>query len=153
MVGIKIHGVMNKTTICDERYRPYLEYADKNGLPVLFHAWEPDEVAQVAQVAKDYKNCPLIVGHGGLTSYAAKVQAINAVRKYDNVYVDTCISSTYDGAIEWIVSQVGVERVLFGTDLGFFDCRQNYGKLALSKLSVEDKLKIFGENARKLFSL
>lgn len=153
MVGIKIHAMMNETEISDKRYLPYLEYADKKGLPVLFHAWTAGEVAQVAQLAKTYKNCPLILGHGGLTNYAAKEQAVDAVKKYGNVYVDTCISSTYDGAIEWIVSKVGADRVLFGTDLGYFDCRQNYGKLALSKLSVEDKLKIFGENARKLFAL
>lgn len=153
MIGVKIHGVLQQTVITDERYESAIAYADKHKLPVLFHAWTTEEVVQVARWAEKYHNCPLIIGHGGFTADGAKEQAVGAVRRFDNVFVDTCISSTYDGAIEWLVAKVGADRVLYGTDHGYFDCRQTYGKLALSKLKEEEKRKIFGENARKLFRI
>ena len=71
----------------------------------------------------------------------------------NSVFIDTTISSTYEGAIEWIVSKVGADRVLYGSDIPFFDCRQTFGKLALSKLSETDKIKIYGENAKKIFGI
>ena len=152
MIGIKVHGAEQSTTLNDPRYNAAYEFADKNGLPVLFHAWFDREVKEGFEVAKKYKNAKFIFGHSAFTDYSAKCVAIEACKTCDNVFVDTAISSTYDGAIEWIVSQVGVDKVLYGSDLAFFDCRQTFGKLALSKLSDSDKIKIFGENAKKIFT-
>lgn len=153
MAGIKIHAELQQVPENDERFRPWIEYADSHGLPVLFHAWTAKEAALAVKWAEEYTNCPLILGHAGFTSPETKAEVTEAIRRFENVYIDTCISSTYDGAIEWIVSRVGADRVLFGTDLGFFDCRQTYGKLALCRLSDEEKCKIFGLNAQKLFCL
>ena len=105
---------------------------------------------KIEEIAKKYKNAPIIIGHSGFTSYESKRIAIEACRTTENVFVDTAISSTYDGAIEWIVGQVGADKVLFGTDLPFYECSHNVGKIALSKISDKDKLKIFGENAKKI---
>lgn len=153
MLGIKIHAMMNHTTISDPGYLPYLEYANSHRLPVLFHAWTLEEVTHAAALAEHFKECPLILAHAGLTDYSAKTAAIEAIKKYENVFLDTAISSTYDGAIEWIVSKVGASRILYGSDCMFFDCRHTFGKLALSHLSEQEKIMIFGENAKTLLSI
>ena len=69
-------------------------------------------------------------------------------KKYDNIYVDTAISYSFEGAIEYMVSKVGAEKILYGSDMAFFDCRQTIGKIGLAKISESDKVKIFGENAK-----
>ena len=120
---------------------------------MLFHAWEAGEVKQAVEIAANYKNAKIILGHSGHTALGAKLAAIDGIRKYENIFVDTAISSTYEGAIEWIVSKVGADRVLYGSDMPYFDCRQTFGKLGLSKLSESDKIKIYGENARRLFGI
>lgn len=153
LFGIKIHAAMNDTAINNPAYLPYLEFANERNLPVLFHAWEPTEVSQIAALAENFRNCPLIIAHCGFTGYQAKLEAIKTVAKYEHVFLDTAHSSTYDGALEWIVSKVGADRILFGSDVPFFDIRHTLGKLALSHLSEEEKLKIVGLNAKHLFHL
>ena len=151
MLGFKIHAAHNGTCIRDERYLPYMEFADKNRLlPVLFHAWEKQDVEDVAYLAETFRNCPLILGHSGVRSYPVRMAAIEAVRKYENIFVDTAISITYDGSLEWLVSRIGADRILYGSDLPFFDCRQVLGNIALSNLTMEEKEKILGGNAGKI---
>lgn len=152
--GIKIHGLeQGGTPMNDRRYFPAYELANRLELPVLFHAWLPHEVAQVADVARQFPHAIIIMGHAGLTAFASKEEAISACKKYDNVYLDTAISETYDGSLEYIVSKVGADRILYGSDLGTFECTQTLGKLALSKLTDTEKEKILGINARNLFKL
>ena len=153
ILGIKIHASLQKSHINSPGYIHAYEIADKYKLPVLFHAWGADQVKQAADVADRYKDTVIILGHAGFTSYEAKLAAIDAIKKYDNIFIDTAISSAYEGALEWIVHQVGADRVLYGSDLPFFDCRHTLGKIALSKLSETDKLKILSENSMKIFCL
>lgn len=153
ILGIKIHAALQHTEIKNSRFVPAYELADKLELPLLFHAWEYSEVKQAVEVAETYKNAKIILGHSAMTSLDAKLAAIDGIKKCENVFVDTAISSTYEGTIEWIASKIGVERVLYGSDLPYFDCRQTFGKIALSNLTESDKIKIYGENARKIFKI
>lgn len=153
ILGIKIHAAFQKSSIDNPGYTQAYEIANKRKLPILFHAWNVDFVMLAANVASTYKDATIILGHSGFTDYRAKLAAIEAIKKNDNVLVDTAISATYDGSIEWIVSKVGSDRVLYGSDLPYFDCRHTLGKIALSKLSESDKLKILGENAKRIFRL
>ncbi len=152
MVGLKIHGAEQGAALNNRGYDTAYEFADRHNLPVLFHAWYEKEVKEGFEVAKKYKNAKFIFGHSAFTDRLAKLAVIEACKKCDNVFVDTAISSTYDGALEWIVSQIGVDKILYGSDIAFFDCRQTFGRVALSKLSGTDKIKIFGENAKKIFT-
>ena len=52
-----------------------------------------------------------------------------------------------------MVGGVGADRILFGTDLPFIDCRPQVGYVAAARISDDDKRRIFGRNARKLFRL
>jgi predicted TIM-barrel fold metal-dependent hydrolase len=47
------------------------------------------------------------------------------------------------------VREVGSGRVLFGTDNPFIDPRPQIGRVALARIPDEDKLNIFGANARR----
>ena len=153
MLGIKIHALCQETEIDDERYAPAYEFANKNKLPVLFHTWNDWEVEKVISVAKKYPDASLIIGHSAVTDYTAKLCVIKACREYDNIYADTAISTTYDGAIDWIVDKIGSDKLLYGSDLPFFDARQGFGRVAMSNLSDGDKEKIFGLNAKRIFKL
>ena len=153
MLGIKIHALCQETEIDDERYSEAYDFANKNKLPVLFHTWNDYEVEKVAAVAKKYPDAPMIIGHSAVTEYTSKLVVIKACRENDNVYADTAISTTYDGAVEWIVDKVGSDKILYGSDLPFFDARQGFGRVAMSRLSDGDKEKIFGLNAKRIFKL
>jgi len=149
--GIKVHGDMQGSVqLNDPRYDAAYELANKRKLPVLVHAWCPWEIEAAADVADRYKDLTIILGHSGMTFRA---DAIKAAQKCENILIDTAISSAVDNAVEGLVSAVGVERVVYGSDISFFDCIHTMGKIALSKLSDDAKEKIFGLNAKNLFRL
>jgi len=149
--GVKIHGcAQGATPENDPRYRHAFELADKLGLPVLFHAWERQEILRAADVARQYPNCKVILGHAGMTNPDTAAEVCGM---YDNIFCDTAISMTVDGAMERLVDKIGADRVLYGSDMAYFDCAQTLGKLALAKLSDDVKEKILGKNAAAIFKL
>lgn len=151
MLGIKIHAACHKIAIDDESYSFAYEFADKKGLPVLIHTWSSAEVNMAVKVAKRYKNLKIILAHCLFTDYSAKISAIEALKENDNIYADTTLSTTYDGALEWVVDRIGTEKILYGSDMAFFDSRQEIGRIVLSKLTDSQKEKILGLNAKELF--
>lgn len=150
ILGIKIHAACHKTNINDSRYDIAYEFADKNSLAVLIHTWSSENVNSVVQVAKKYKNLKLILAHSLFTDYNAKISAIEAIKRHENIYADTTRSTTYDGALEWAVDKIGADRLLYGSDLTFFDCRHQLGRIVMSKLTEGQKEKILGLNAKEL---
>lgn len=133
--------------------QPYYEYADKKGLPVLFHAWQTHEIKDAMEVAKRYRNAKFIFGHSGFVHKEGKELAIEACKCCENVMLDTTLSDVCDGAVEWIADKVGADRLVYGTDLTAFECAHILGRILLSKLSDTDKEKILGLNAKKFLNL
>ena len=79
---------------------------------------------------------------------------ISAVKKavYGNVYVDTSgMASLKNLIIEYAVSQIGSERILFGTDT--YSAASQRGRIEFSMISDRDKENILSGNAKKLFDL
>ncbi|MBP3634305.1 MAG: amidohydrolase [Oscillospiraceae bacterium] len=150
-LGLKVIPFVQGTLPIDcPGLQPYYEYADKYGLPVLFHAWMASEVKDATAVAKRYPNARFIFGHSGFTAFE---ESVAACKQCDNVLLDTTISDTYDGALERLVNAVGVDRVAFGTDLTAFECSHILGRILLSRLSDTDKEKILGLNAKQFLKL
>ncbi len=153
VLGMKVHAAFHRAAINDPRYEPFFEYADRHSLPVLFHTWEIADILHVAQIAARYRSAKFIIGHGAMRVWEVKREVVDAVRKYDNVFADTTISVAYDGAIEDTVSRIGADRLCYGSDVPFYDCRHVLGKVATSKLSDSDKEKILGLNAKRILGL
>lgn len=151
--GMKVHAAFHRSAINDPWYDCFYEYADVRSLPILFHAWEAVDCVHIAQVAKRFPHTKLIIGHGAMRPWAVRREAVAAIRNYENVFADTTVSVACDGAVEWIVNEIGADRLCYGSDFPFFDCRQVVGKVATAKLSDGDKRKILGENARMLLGL
>ena len=153
MLGVKIHASLAQSEINAPGYDSVYELANKRGLPVLFHTWTAGHIHQVEEVAQRFKDMKIIIAHSAFRDDSTRYAVIDFCKKNENVYVDTAISTTYEGSLEWMVGKIGADRVLFGSDISFYEARHNFGRIGLSKLSEADKIKIYGENARKLFAL
>ena len=145
--------MQGNTPLDDPRYFPAYDLAAEKNIPVLFHAWMAEEIRSAKALAERYPSVPMILGHSGFVDPAAREIAIDACRKQDNLFCDTCISYTYDGALEDLVSRIGADRVLYGSDINFYDNAFGLGRLALSKLTDDEKERILGRNAKTLFGL
>lgn len=151
MTGIKLEC----GCICtDPRCRPLMEKAASLGIPVLQHTWFkitggiPGESvpSDVAVLAREFPGVTIIMAHIG----GDWQRGIKAVRDLPNVLVDTSGSVVDCGMIENAVTELGAERILFGTDLPDVDFWANLGKIEGAEITPEQKNLILHGNAHRL---
>ena len=155
MRGFKIHPSLHGYPADGENLRPMWEFANERGLPVLSHTWSGDKTCSpgvLGKLAEEYPNAPVILGHSGgtLAGYDA---AIEAAKKRENVFLETCCSSVVYGTIERFVREVGAGKILFGSDMPFVNANAQIGKILYAKISDEDKRRILGLNMAGIIGL
>ena len=71
-----------------------------------------------------------------------------------NVYVDTSSArSIMPGLVEWAVSEIGAERILYGTDTPLYSASMQRARIDLADVTDEQKRLILRENAISLLEL
>ena len=148
---IKIHPFLAKCKMDDPRMKGIYEFASDRKLMLLTHTWlEGDSYGSLEifrNVAKDYLDITWIMGHSGGTY--GNYHAVQIVNELDNVLLDITMSTCPARQIEYFVSNVGSEKVLFGTDNPFLDPRPQVGRVGLAEISHQDRVNIFGANVRR----
>ncbi|MBP3634304.1 MAG: amidohydrolase [Oscillospiraceae bacterium] len=153
-IGLKVLACVQGDLPLDHpRYHRFYEYADRHNLPVLVHTWIAREVNEMFRMAQKYPNARFICAHSALTNRPAKEALIEGMKICDNVVADTAISEIYDGALEWIADKIGTDRLVYGSDFITFECSHILGRVAMSKLTDDDKEKIFSRNAKQWLKL
>ena len=153
--GIKIHPDTHSYPATGPAYQPMWAFAHERELPVLVHTWESSPTCGpllFEEIGKEFPRARILLGHAGATPKGVR-ESIQAARATSNLYLDLTKSLMHRGLLEVMVCEVGVERVLFGTDIPFMDGRSQIGYVAAARLSDEDKRRIFNLNARQLFDL
>lgn len=149
MKGIKIHAHFHSVSIDYKSYHPVYETANKKRLPVLIHVWGKTDVMLVDKLAGQYPEVRFIMGHSG-GDVRAMEAAIDVVVKHRNVYGDLVVSRALEGNVEWLVREMGASKILFGTDMPFYDPAPTFGRIALSEISDDEKRNIFGLNIKRI---
>ena len=130
---------------------PVMEYAQANGLPVLFHAFHKafGQVAHettgihMANIARRHPKTKILMAHFGGNAY----NGIPAIRDLPNVWCDQS-GTIYNGdTLNYAVENLGAERILFGTDNATI---VNIGQVYGADLTEEQRELIFYKNALKL---
>ncbi len=155
MRGFKIHPSLHGYPANGENLRPMWEFADEKGLPVLSHTWAGDRTCSpgiLGKLAEEYPNVQVILGHSGGT-LAGYDEAVEAAKKQENVFLETCGSSVVYGMIERFVREVGADRILFGSDMPFVNANAQIGKILYAKIPDQDKRKILGLNMAGIIGL
>lgn len=147
--GIKLHPGGHGTNIDDKAYDYAYAYAQERRLPVLIHVWGRGDVAAIDRVSGKYPHAVFIMGHGGADGKAME-DATRVITGRENAYVDIAISMAPQGNIEWFVDKAGSSKILFGTDMPFYDPRPTFGRVAMACISEEDKRNIFALNAKRI---
>jgi predicted TIM-barrel fold metal-dependent hydrolase len=96
-------------------------------------------------IAKRYPEAMFQYAHIGMGSdweYACKLFA-----KHNNIFVDTSGSNNAENMVDFAVSQLGEDRVFFGTDNCYY---QSVGKILASNLTDNQKKKIFFNNYNEI---
>lgn len=148
--GMKMHPETHVYRITDPSCQSLFRVADNAHCPVLIHVMSPEAIKDCAEIAARYPNLSLLMGHSGGVDY--RVQALECCCDFPNVFFDLTSSMMKENCLEWMVERVGADRILFGSDVPFIDAKHSVGQVLYSRLSTEDKRKIFSENARRILA-
>jgi len=148
-VGIKLHPGLHGTTPDDRRYAKAYGFAAGKPCPMLIHTWGAPDLLAVEKMAREYAGTRYIMAHAG-GSVPAMETAIEIVNRNANVFIDTAFSMAYEGNVEWLTEQVGSEKILFGSDMPFFDPRIDFGRVVWARIPEEGKRNILGLNMKRL---
>ena len=129
---------------------PLWEHAQDERLPVLLHTWGGDQCAgpeQIRTIAGTYPDVPILMAH---SQFADWESAVALTKEFPNVYCDLCAAYAA-GAVQHMVDAGIEDRVLFGTDLPWFDPMHGIGCVVFSRISDTARRRILRDNAEELF--
>ncbi|MGQ9732741.1 MAG: amidohydrolase family protein [Candidatus Zipacnadales bacterium] len=152
-VGLKFLSTYHRYPLTGENYTPALVFAQERKLPVLMHTWGGsafDSPQHVAQLAERYPETPFLMGHSGHGDWEG---AIKTAVDHGNVYLELCAAYAVRGVIELFCEHVGSHRILFGTDLPWFDPHYGIGCVLMADISDADRHNILHRNAEKLYGI
>lgn len=161
-VGLKLHPEMNDVPADDPRTDPFLSFARRAQLPVVFHCDGQDDRAsaeRIARLAQRHPHVPVVLYHMGFNGpYESAIAAVETACESGSaeLYLE-CSQTPADTVVE-AARRVGTERLLFGTDATYYG-RMHYEAYAptvdaLEKALTPEELDavLFGNSAR-LFGL
>ena len=151
----------------DPAYFPAYEFANDRKLAIMTHAkfpFDPPELTiteRFTNLSNRFPNIKWVLAHAAGSGVIPSDQkpffkhsdAGEAAKEIPQGYLETCSSGTAFNCIEAAVDAAGEDRVLFGTDMTLMDARQQIAKVTTSTLSEDIKIKILGENAKRLLNL
>ena len=153
--GLKLEIANNASESC---MKPVMQAAEAHDIPVLQHTWSQTKIRlrsmhsdpdDTCLLAKRFPNARVIMAHLTGCGY----RGVLAARGIDNLWIDTSGASPEAGIVEHAVSNLGSERVLYGSDLPIRDLPAAIGQVAGAAISAGDRKAIFYGNAAKLLKL
>lgn len=153
-VGIKIHPEEHGYLIGDHA-RKIFEFAARHRAIVLTHSSERNSLAaDFVPWVNEFPEVRLILAHIGCGWDGDLTHQVRAIQqsRHGNMFADTSSArSITPGLIEWAVREVGVERVLFGTDTPLYHTAMQRARIDDADLPDEARRAILRENAMRLF--
>ena len=151
-VGIKPYWPYQKFSLLDERLTPWLEYADEHRLLLLLHSNTAEKLVETAILCERYPGITFILAHAGC-EYSVAEGCVRLAKKHVNVVLEITYTTLTRGMIEYLVAEIGANRVLYGSDLPMRDPAPQLGWVAYAQIPEEDKKKILYGNIKRLMGL
>jgi hypothetical protein len=158
-VGIKIHPSTHKVEGDDNSYEQVFQIAEESGKPIMTHSWDVSDYNQVQYMSHPdrfrkhltkYHETPFVLGHAGGRPGAFDA-TVKLCEDFKNVYVDFAGDYYHNGVLEAFAGKIGTARMLYASDIDWFDPRCNLGLFLGSGLDGPDLLKTLRDNALKIY--
>lgn len=149
--GIKIHPDIMKFT-----YKTYqnellkvFQFCGENKIIILSHTGSHSFLLNLRPILKECEETVFIIGHSGLCPQIS--EAVLIAKEFPNSYLETSGNPYTYKFMEAIKDpDIGVERILFGTDIPTLTPRVEIQKVLALPISVEEKRLIFSYNLENL---
>lgn len=151
--SIKLHPELHgHYPLEGEGYRRMWEFANDRHLPVLSHThFAGDGLDVFARLAERYRAVTILLGHAGFDLGIEGV--IRLLETHDNIVLDLTGPLFFEGFVDYLVSELGADRLLFSSDSPFVNPALQLGGVVGARISREEKRKILGLNAASIFDV
>lgn len=135
---------------CFDNLSVLLTEAAKYNMVISFHTGSHDFMDAMAEKHKDIA---IVAAHPGECD--SVLRHIERMKKYENCYLDLSGTGLFRyGTLRRLIDEVGVDRILFGSDYPTCNPSMFIGGVLLDPLIRDsEKEKIFSLNAKKLLSI
>ena len=134
-------------------FEPCWQIANQHGLMILTHlGGRAGSTATIAKLAGAYPEAQWAIAHSG-GSFPTAREVVAVMKQRANIWAELTLTPVTNGVIEWMVEQVGDDRILFGTDAPMRDPRQQLGWVVWADLPEASRRKILGGNFRRLLGM
>jgi len=151
-VGLKFlagyHCIPWDAPVCAPAWR----LADDRQLLVLAHSWGGsayDGPQQARIIATRYPHLKLLLGHSLHGDWEA---AVALAREFPNVYLELTAVLDDRGPLEMFCAAGLSKKLLFGTDLPWFDPHHGIGSVLAAEISDADRHNLLHRNAERLLA-
>ncbi|MBI5381394.1 MAG: amidohydrolase family protein [Opitutae bacterium] len=153
--GLKLEICNNASDAC---MKPVMEAARRWNLVVLQHSWSMTNIKQrsfhtdpadTALLARRHPDVKIIMAH--LTGCG--VRGVLEAKGLPNLYIDTSGGLPDEGLIEYAVEHLGVDHVLYGSDLPGRAATVAIQRVVGARLTPAERKKILYDNSARLLQL
>lgn len=134
----------------DPRYDPWWQYGNEHHLFALMHPSDNFK-EEMPDLAERFPNINFLLAHSGWTWGHARMH-VEMAKRFPNCFLEITFTSVTNGTIEYMVREVGSERVLYGSDAPMRDPFPQFGWVVYADISEEDKRNILGRNMQRILS-
>ena len=100
----------------------------------------------LTRLAQRFPQVAMICGHSG----GDWELGVRAIRPYKNVLLEFSGSDPHSGMVEYAMSELGVDRLVWGGHGPSRSYATELGKVLDADISRADRMKIFGGNLRRI---
>jgi predicted TIM-barrel fold metal-dependent hydrolase len=150
--GMVFHATFEGFSVDSPAFHAVLAAAGRAQALILLHS-TPDGRANptaIAAVAAKFPNLIFVLGHPVFTEDQRK-QAATAVKLHANIHLDLAYQDD-PKTTEFFVTEVGADRVFYGSDAPYFDPAKVIASIEAANISADDRERILSGNARKLIA-
>jgi len=162
--GLKIHFASQRFFANDRILWPAYAKAEELGTPIMFHGGRFFDMEDPVyarpklfhDLLSDFPRLNAVMAHLGGIEFID--EALELAEKYPNLNFDCCGiiapgRGFSDDEAVGTIRTFGVERVMFGSDWPFVDPRSSIERIKTLGFTEEEKKKILGENAIRIYQI
>jgi predicted TIM-barrel fold metal-dependent hydrolase len=133
----------NYQVLDDPELAHFIEASEEIDLPIVFE----EELAFTEAFVKRTKDLKIIIPHLGMLG-GNPLDFLKTFKERENVFFDTALAGTE--TIMRFVTEIGKERVLFGSDIPFGTMKRELEKILSLRIGDDDKEYILSNNLKRL---
>jgi len=152
VIGFKLHPASHNYSLTGDAYQPLFSWANTHKLIVLSHTWVGGGICDADAcrwVAERYPEMVFVMGH---SCYPEFDKAYALARDFPNVYLELTACERMPAFVDRAVREVGAHKLLFGTDLPWFDPNFSIGCVLFADITDDDRHAILHGNAERLLA-